>query len=68
MEGIEGKCVWEVWIKAIGSCILIRLGELQMDAQNEEALKFFNVEEDEENGDGADGKKRYVEKNGGFIS
>lgn len=35
-----------------------------MDAQNEEAVKFFNVEEDEENGYGADGKTRSVEKKG----
>ena len=34
-----------------------------MDAQNEEAIKFFNVEEEEENGHGEDGKKRYMEKN-----
>ena len=34
-----------------------------MDSQNEEAVKFFNVEEDEENGHGEDGKKRYMEKN-----
>ena len=43
---------------------MIIVRELQMDSQNEEAIKFFNVEEDEENGHGADGKKRYMEKNG----
>ena len=64
MEGSEGECVWEVWIEAIGACILIILGELQMDAQNEEDFNFFNVEEEEENGHGADGKKRFVEKKG----
>jgi len=35
-----------------------------MDAQNEEAVKFFNGEEEGENGHGADGKKRSVEKKG----
>ena len=35
-----------------------------MDAQKEEALNFFNVEEEEENVHGADGKKISMEKNG----
>ena len=64
MEGSEGECVWDVWIEAIRACIMIILRELQMDSQNEEAIKFFNVEEDEENGHGEDGKKRYMEKSG----
>ena len=38
-----------------------------MDSQNEEAVKFFNVEEDEENGHGADGKKRYMDKKGDSL-
>ena len=64
MEGSEGECVWEVCIESIGACILIRLGELQMDAQIEEALKLFNVEEEEENRHGKDEKKRSMEKKG----
>ena len=35
-----------------------------MDSQNEEAVKFFNVEEEEENRHGKDEKKRSMEKKG----
>ena len=38
-----------------------------MDAQNEEDFNFFNVEEEEENGHGEDGKKRSVEKKGDSL-
>ena len=64
MEGSEGECVWDVLIEAIGACIVIRIGELQMGTQNDESIKFFNVEEEEENGHGKDKKKRSMEKKG----
>ena len=64
MVGSEGGCVW---IKSVGVCILIILREVQMDSQNEEAIKFFNVEEEEDNGHGAYGKKRFVEKKGDSL-